>query len=358
MTSPLPNTITDIITKVRRLVARSSANQITDQEIVRYVNTFYVYDFPEHLRSESLLTNYQFTTSANIPVYDFPTDIYLTENPPVYVGGYECYSTQFKREFLRIIPQLNYIQQSIYTGTGTSAAYTGQFLTAVPVYPGFKPNPPGAFSTNACQAKFINWNVIVSGVDTNGNTQTLVDDGQGNLISPTDPATPPSAPVILGSVNYTTGALNLSVAAFSVNIASGNPINVQYIPYVASRPIACLFFQDQIQLYPVPDQAYTVSFEAYKYPLAFNSDDAQGEVITVPQLKEWWQLLAYGAAEKIFTDLMDIENVQKVRPFLEEQLKLVTRRTIVQQTQRRTPTIYSQDGQFGPNYYQNWFGNY
>ena len=40
--------------KVRRLTARPSPNQISDQEIDDYINTFYVYDFPEHLRMLNL----------------------------------------------------------------------------------------------------------------------------------------------------------------------------------------------------------------------------------------------------------------------------------------------------------------
>ena len=82
----------------------------------------------------------------------------------------------------------------------------------------------------------------------------------------------------------------------------------------------------------------------YKYPtaLATATDD--------PQLQEWWQLLAYGAADKIFADNADFEDLEKFRPLLKEQMDLVLRRTIVQQTSERTATIYTEQtngmGQF------------
>jgi len=87
-----------------------------------------------------------------------------------------------------------------------------------------------------------------------------------------------------------------------------------------------------------------VSFEVYKYPTELASSSSE------PQLQEWWQLLAYGAANKIFADNADFEDLQKFTPLLREQMDLVQRRTIVQQTSERTATIYTEQvngmGQF------------
>ena len=355
----LPNTLQDIITKVRRVTGRPSATQISDNEIVNYINTFYIYDMPEHLRLESLRVNYQFTTSANTGVYDFPVDLYLTNSPPVYIGGYQSFMTQSRETFFRIYPTLNYVQQ-ITSGNATVGPYSGT-LTQLPCMRGYKPNPPGAYVANAptqppanvaLPANQITWNVIVSGIDANGNSQTLVDDGLGNLISPNDPGTTPY--VIRGSVNYTTGALTINATGFESAIATGNVINAQYIPYVASRPQAILFYQDQLFLQPIPDQAYTVSIEAYKYPTAFISTQKGANT----QLKEWWQLLAYGAADKIFADNGDFESLQKFRPLLQEQMNLVQRRTIVQQTAERTASIYTEQTQFPQYPFGNVFSGF
>jgi hypothetical protein len=186
-----------------------------------------------------------------------------------------------------------------------------------------------------------------------------VDDGLGNLVSLDDTLPDSGLPYnIYGSINYITGVV--SVTSFvdqllaPVSIPAGNPINAQYKPYVASRPQSVVFYQDQFLLYPIPDQAYTVSFEAYKYPTAFDSE----EPASTPQLREWWQLLAYGAADKIFADNADFENMSKFRPLLDEQMRLVERRTIVQQTSERTATIYTEQGGFSQYPFGNLFSGF
>lgn len=362
-----PSTLADIRLKVRRVTGRPSTAQISDAEIDKYINTFYLYDMPEHLRLQNLRVNYQFTTRANIAVYDFPKDLYLTNMPPVYIGGYQSYMTQSREAFFRVNPQLNYMQQQVYTGDGTdgsTGSYSGQFLTATPIIPGFKPNPPGAYTPNAqnlIESRYLNWMVVVSALGTPDATSgispsiTLIDDGLGHLIAPDDPGTTAvTGFVYRGTINYITGAINVTL--FQTTIPVGNPINVQYVPYVASRPQSVVFYQDQFALYPVPDQAYTVSFEAYKYPTAFAATDVQGT--SEPQLREWWQLLAYGAADKIFADNADMENLQKFRPLLEEQMKLVLRRTIVQQTSERVSTIYSEQSGGGQFPFGNLFSGF
>jgi hypothetical protein len=351
----VPNTLQDIITKVRRITARPSPTQITNEEIIRYINTFYLYDMSQHLKMESLRYNYEFTTTANIPVYNLPTDTYLTAMPPVFIAGYQSYMTQSRDNYFRVNPALNFLQQQVYTGNNTVGPYAGQTLTNLPIVPGFKPNPPGAYTAWSAAtdipASSLNWNVVVSALGAPDATSgirpsiTLVDDGLGRLFAPTDASINPAN--ARGTINYITGAL--TITNFPAAIPTGNAINVQYIPYVAARPMSVVFFQDQFILYPIPDQAYTVSFEAYKYPTAF----ANSPLSANPQLNEWWQLLAYGAADKIFADNADFENMAKFRPLLEEQMRLVQRRTIVQQTSERAATIYTEQS----GYYQYGFGN-
>ena len=359
--STLPNTLADIRTKVRRITGRPSATQIADSDIDKYINTFYVYDMPEHLKMESLRYNYEFTTTAGIPTYDLPTSTYLTAMPPVFIGGYESYMTQDRQNFFRINPQLNMLQQSVYSGNGTNTGYTGQKLTNLPIIPGFKPNPPGAYSTwtlgNDIPASALKWNVLVSALATPNATSgikpsiSLVDDGQGNLFAPTDTSINPAN--ARGTINYITGAI--SITNFTNSIPSGNAINVQYVPYVANRPQSVVFFQDQFILYPVPDQAYTVSFEAYKYPTAFLGTDPT----VTPQLQEWWQMLALGAALKIFEDNGDLENYAKYRGIMEEYMTLSLRRTIVQQTSERTASIYTEQSGYPGQYpFGNLFGGF
>jgi hypothetical protein len=210
---------------------------------------------------------------------------------------------------------------------------------------GFKRNPPGAYQnpSPSYDAAALNWNFVLSTIDGAGNSWSLVDDGLGNLWDPGNNSIGVPSDIITslsvprGHIDYLTGIVT---ATFPIVIAVGVPINAQYVPYVPSRPQSAVFYQDQIALYPIPDQAYTVSFECYMYPTAFLSGAGTGS--QVPQLAEWWQLLAYGAADKIFADNADMENMSKFRPLLDEQMRLCLRRTLVQQTSERVSTIYSE----------------
>lgn len=348
-----PSTLATIRNKVRRITGRPSNASITDAQIDDYINTFYIYDFPEHLRLQNLRVNWQFLTEPNIPIYDFPKDLYLTVMPPIYIDGYQSYMTQSRENFFRINPALNMLRQQVATGDGNPATIyniqlnigTGKILR------GFKHNPPGAFAGYASYtpahpffAGDLCWNVMLYGENVPGVSSAVVDDGLGNLWDPNTYIDSTSLP--LGTIDYETGAI---ATAFSNPIGNGNPINAHYVPYVPSRPMSACFFQDQISLYPIPDQAYTVSFECYKYPTALINDTDD------PQLREWWQALAYGAADKIFADNGDLDNCAKYRPLLDEQLRLVQRRTLVQQTAERTATIYESQQQISQFPFGNMF---
>ena len=63
----------------------------------------------------------------------------------------------------------------------------------------------------------------------------------------------------------------------------------------------------------------------------------------MPELSEYWQYIAYGAAKKIFEDRMDQESVQLIMPEFKEQETLIQRRTIDQQSNERSATIYTEN---------------
>ena len=161
-----------------------------------------------------------------------------------------------------------------------------------------------------------------------------VDDGAGNLVNVN---TSDVQGATIGTINYTTGAISLTWLAAP---GASEDVSCQYVPYVASRPVAALFFNNQFTLRPVPDQAYRVDVEIYKAPsalLAANSD---------PEIRQWWQYIAYGAAKKIFEDQQDIDSIQKIMPEFDQQQRLCLRKTIVQQTPQRSSTIYSEQQQW------------
>lgn len=315
-------TLASIRTKVRRLTGRPSMSQITDSEIDEYVNTFYLYDLPEHLRLFHLRETFEFITEAYVDTYnmaDITVDtgggttesalnVYYNLQPPAYIAGYQSFYSQSREQFVRTYPGLNQIDTTV-TGDGT----------------------PGPYSVTFNSFPILQRSLTVGAVDSTGSTVKITDDPQsatsGNLISiNTNTAQ-------TGSVAYQTGVVTVT---FANNIPSGNEITFSSAPYQVSRPQAILYYADQLTLRPVPDRPYMVQIDAYKLPTALLSDNS------APELNQWWQYLAYGAAKKIFEDSQDPEGAASIMPEFKEQQAMVERRTIVQNTNERSATIYSE----------------
>ena len=163
----------------------------------------------------------------------------------------------------------------------------------------------------------------------------------GNLYDPNSAAyqaalkTPPTVVLVNNNINYITGVFDIT---FTSAPGTAVPINSQTVPQVASLPQSILFYNNQFTVRPVPDQPYRVNFEVYQRPVALL---ATGQT---PELEEYWQYIAYGAAKKIFEDRMDLEKVLADLQHLNMKIKEAwsTAETIVQNTQQRSATIYQQ----------------
>jgi hypothetical protein len=325
----VPNNLGDIITKFRRITAQASQSEISDAEIVKYINTFYIYDLPMHLPLFNMKETLTFYTSPNVDAYVFPRNTYMFIQPPVYIAGYQAFYSQSREQFFRTYPKFNFFEQAA-TGDGVTSNFSFT-ATQVPF-----------LRANTNENNEITSDFILSSIDAVGNAIQIIDNGIGQLIK-----FGTTAPIV-GSVNYVTGLIIVDFSLLNPPQipANGAPINIQYVPYVAARPLACLFYQDQFFLRPVPNNVYQFQVDAWRYPTPiFDQANASAD----PQLNEWWQLLAYGAADKFFADNADFENLMKFRPLLQEQLKLINRRTIKQQTNQRSSTIYSDQIQFPYN---------
>jgi hypothetical protein len=328
-------TLTDIRTKVRRLTGRASTQQITDDQIDEYVNTFYLYDMPASLKLFSEETTFVFMTEANVDQYNLETmqistpsgsvnavDYYLDLKPPVYVASYECTWSQDRQQFFNAYPYYSEIQTSA-TGDGTSGPYTFTF-NSTPI---------------------LQYSVTAGAIDDTDSAANAVDvptnrtDGTWELVN--------TNTAVTGSVDYIAGTGTIT---FANTIPSGNQITFTARPYQASRPQSFLFYDNILTLRPVPDASYLVTINAYKRPVQLlNSADN-------PELKQWWQYIAYGAAKKVFEDTQDPEGVSTIMAAFKEQERMVLRRTIVQRTNQRTATIYNSQNTIQP--FGVWGGNY
>jgi len=313
-------TLARIRTKVRRLTSSPSQNQLLDSDLDNAINDFYTLDLPGHIRTQNLKDVYTFYTQPNVDVYDFPKDTYSSVMQPLLIAGYQSDWYQSREQFFRRYPIRDY-DENIATGDGTAGAYTGT-ITNVPI---LRQGPPNG--TSSPQSR-----VLISAVDNTGVAVTATDTSVAG-----DVGTLTGTGVASGTVNYLTGAVSIT---FTNNIPTGNVINSQSVSYVANRPQACLFYNDQLTLRPVPDKAYKVELDAYILPTALL---ATGDI---PEVAQWWEYIAFGAAKKIFEERQDMEGIASIMPTFQEKETIALRRTLIQNTGKRSATIYSDNGQY------------
>lgn len=346
--------LTAIESKIRRITKSPSQNQITTGQILEYLNTYFLYDFPQELRLKNCLANYQFSTIPNQEKYVLPTDTIITIEPPVYVNGYQSYFTQDQTNFYQLYPRLA-VPTTGPAGNGTIGPYAFT-LSPVPVLQG---------------------QVVVSLTNSStGAAIAVATDNPTNPVSNTGTLT--GTGVASGTINYVTGAISIT---FNSPAANTESITAQSVPYNPSRPVAVLFYNDTISLRPIPDQCYMVEIQAFVNPLvallgqstnpptlggtpdAMTPSPPNTAIVPVgfanstdtAQLKQWWQLLAWGAAMKIFEDRGDLESIERFYPLYDQQKRLVLRRTLVEMANERATTIYTDQLAPGPFGYFNQF---
>lgn len=308
-----------IRTKVRRLTSSPSINQLSEIDLDNAINDAYTLDLPGHLRTTSLEETYTFYTQPNVDVYDFPKNDYSSISKPLFVAGYPSDWYQDRHQFYNRYPIREY-DQDLTTGNGTVGPFTGT-ITNLPV---LRRGPPTGANYDS--------KVLISAVDATGASITAVDTSVAG-----DVGTLTGTGVAAGTINYLTGAVSIT---FNNAIPSPNAINSQTVSYVASRPQACLFYDDQLTVRPVPDKAYKCQLNAYVLPSVLLADS------DIPEVAQWWTYISFLAAKRIFEERQDNEGIASIMPSLKEQETIALRRTIMQNSQKRIATIYSGNDEY------------
>lgn len=303
-----------IRTKVRRLTSSPSINQLSEADLDNAINDAYTLDLPGHIRTFNLEKTYDFYTQPNVDVYDFPKNTYSSVSKPLFVAGYPSDWYQDRSQFFNRYPIRDY-DQDLATGDGTVGPFTGT-ITNVPV---LRRGPPAGAAYEP--------RVLISAVDSTGVAVIAEDTSVSG-----DVGTLTGTGVAAGTINYITGAVSIT---FDNAIVSPNVINSQTVAYVASRPQACLFYNDQITVRPVPDKAYKCQLNAFILPTALLTD------ADIPEIAQWWTYISFLAAKRIFEERQDNDGIAGIMPSLKEQETIALRRTIVQNSQKRIATIYS-----------------
>lgn len=291
---------------IRKITGKFDPSQMTDAEIDNYINDFYLYDFPEDMRTLKLEQWYEFTTTPNIDVYPLP-DNYIQIKPPIYIDGYEAAWYQEPQLFYRIWPQLSTIQNEVAVGNGGSIY--GFTLYATPILRGTL----NVFAAN--------------------DQENFTDDSNGNLISSV-------TGLAAGTIDYLTGVV--TSLTFNSPVQPGMFINAHFFAYVASRPRDILFFNQEMTMRPVPQTVFSVKVVVYVQPTtALGQSQFGGNLTDQPLFAEWWQLLTYGASLKIFIEDSDHDQYDQYLEYYERQKLLAQRRALKILMNKRILTPYS-----------------
>jgi hypothetical protein len=302
-----------------------------------YINSFYNYDFPSEFRSLKLKDIYTFNTTMGVDTYAFNSEQYTTIEQPCYCAKREIALFTDPWSFYGV----NFNWQNIEnfsTGNGTTGPYTG-YTQATPLLRSINNNPNAAGSPNVpgVSQGYSGYpssrvqNLLITANVSNGNTLNVTDDGNGNLIGNCMPG---------GSVNYGTGQIQNLV--FTQAVPGGNNIQIQYNPTTLAIPLSILFFQNQFTLRPIPDYGYTVELVAYRQPTQALMSLMNGT--GTPELSEWWECLAVGAAKKIFEDRLDTDGIALMDKILNERYQMIYTRTYAQLSKQKINTIFAEQG--------------
>jgi len=352
-------TLDDIITKVRKLTGAGTDLQLTRAQIIDYINSFYLYDFPAEFRSLKLKDIYTFNTIQGLDTYPFDYNHWSTVQSPaycmkrpiaLYTNKWNFYGQSYNWQF----------QDNFASGVGTSGPYSGT-LTSTPILASVNNNPMvftpapalGPFPTGVPvafpQANISRIQNILITANTATSSLHVTDDSAGNLIGDCLPN---------GTINYQTGVI--SNLRFSAAIPSGNPIQAQYSPYQPTVPLSILFQQQQFILRPVPDRGYPIEITAYRLPsqaLLGSEDPNNPNTAGVPELLEWWETIAFGAAKKAFEDRWDDDGVASMDKSLKERYANNEARTYAQLGSQKIDTIFTDQLDCNYGYYGLTFGN-
>lgn len=331
----MPADLATIEYKIRQLVRSPSEIDLPQQQIYDNINTFIQYDVPSSLKLFNLHRPFTFYTIPNVADYTTGTtpeladwkNKYPTTNPPVFVSGNRCTWTQSRTQFYNWWQFLNNTN-NIATGDGSTQTYTGT-ITAFPILQGY---------------------VNFSALDTSELPMTLVDYPITRVSGALGiPGTPQTLPSPYGDINYLTGDYTVN---FPTDVGDGEIVRVQYVPYTSGRPSSILYYNNTFTLRPVPDKVYPVNLEVYVQPTEMIESGQH------PELDQWWQYIAYGAAIKILQSRVDNDTVAQLVEEFKRQELMVLRTTIQQQGNNRTATIYSQplpwSGYSGWGIYGGW----
>lgn len=280
-------TLSDIQSAIRRVTGRYSSADISNAELKKRINQYYTLIFPAEVKLEQKHVFYEFTTSVNQQSYDLPETTFTNFEPPATCNNFLLTWYQDPMRF-KSDNFINYTFITPWTADGSTVAFTTN-ITPFPLMPGSI--------------------TIYDGVELFEDTNTTWTTSDVSITGSLGG---------VATVNYSTGAISVN---FSTAPISGAVINLNYIVFVASRPISILLYDNQFQVWPIPNQAYKIVMKAYSVVIPLeNATDT-------PYLNEWGRCIVYGTARDLLADSGEMDGYAEVTALYREQISYVLKRT-------------------------------
>lgn len=278
--------LAEIRQKVRQVTGRLSENELSTTQLDNYINQYYQYTFPAEVKLDREHTYYEFLTTPNQPTYTVSTD-YTNFEPEATMDEYSLlwyqnpdkYYAENWKQITSLTP---------WTGDGSTVTFTTT-ITGFPIWP-------------ATTVITDNTEVFEDTNTTFANSPVTINGSLGGI----------------ATVNYSTGDIS---ATFNTAPTNGQIIYLSYAVFAPTRPQAVLYYNNQLEFYPIPDTAYRFKVKAYAVtsPLTSATDR--------PPLDQWGPCIAYGASRDIHSNFGELDAYAEVTALYKEQVAYVLNRT-------------------------------
>lgn len=323
------STVNAIRQKVRRLTA-STATMLPTEQLDQFINTAYTQEFPYAIKLDEMVQVYSFLTSPNRSRYPLDMNIYQGVRGDAYVQGRKAFFYKDLDQFYNMWPRLP-TRYTPATGDGATTDFTFNIGSQSPFLP--TTVTIGSTDINGATIKIVD----DGGRDTNtGNLLLIATDSTGNQVPPTPSTSPiplPGTPAnSVGTVNYVSGEFTLTLP---VAPADGVELKIWVSLYEPGYPYSVLFYKNEFQVRPVPNDVYKVEVKIYYSPTQFLEQTED------PLLRQWWMYISYLASKYVLQERNDYDGVQSIMPELKHQEGLVLERQATEEIGSRNVTIFA-----------------
>lgn len=280
-------TLSNIQSAIRRVTGRFTTNDISNNELRTRINQYYTLIFPAEVKLEQKHVFYEFTTTFNQSTYPLPLTTFTNFEPPANCNNLlmTWYQDPMRFQFDNMI---QYTFLVPWQGDGSTLSFTTT-ITGFPIKPASV--------------------TIYDGVELFEDTNTTWTSSNVTIIGSQNGT---------ATVNYATGVISVN---FNTAPIAGQNINLNYVVFAANIPQSILLYNNNFELWPIPNQAFKIRMKAYSVvePLVNATD--------TPFLNEWGRCIVYGTARDLLADSGEMDGYAEITALYREQVSYVLKRT-------------------------------